>query len=379
MQHLITKALSGSNESNESGESGNDAATARVPGVKLFGHDQMRDRWVFSAARRTRARALDVIRQLSWAQAEMCGASLPDKSSLDSVLLSMRNVFANIKDEVVVESTLHGLSLLCEGDKDTLKRVMQHQLAPVMSSFLLGSPELCKPALRCVGNVVCAETGIDYTQAVVNEGVVPVLLSLSHSNDKEIVKEACWTLSNIAAGTELQVEQVVSQLRLGNVLAIAMSDEDQAVRNEACWVVLNAASCGTDAQVVQLVQAGGVKTLAHLISHKSMGSMAREGLSRILHVVERVATLERLLAAIQGKATQELVVSPSALRALQQAGGDVFTHLMQHTAEVNDKMETLKARGGSSISAAAGETLDGKESPSDEQLWVELQCLFDGI
>lgn len=85
----------------------------------------------------------------------------------------MRQVFSYCQDEEVLESTLHGLSLLCEGDKETLRRVMQHRLASSMAKYLKASPELCKPALRCVGNVVCAETGVDYTQTVVNEGVVP--------------------------------------------------------------------------------------------------------------------------------------------------------------------------------------------------------------
>lgn len=162
------------------------------------------------------------------------------------------------------------------------------------------------------------------------------------------------------------------------MLQIAMGEHDQAVRNEACWVVLNAASCGTDAQVVQLVRAGGLGVLAHLIGHKSTGTMAKEGLGRILQVMQRVATLERLLAAIQGQTTSDLVVSTSALRALQQAGGPVFAHVLHKTQEVDEQLRAAaesSAIGGSR--AARTREVPGFEEA--ERLRNEINMMFDGI
>lgn len=60
------------------------------------------------------------------------------------------------------------------------------------------------PALRTVGNIV---TGDDMqTQVAINCGVLSALLSLLSSPKDSIRKEACWTISNITAGTTSQIQ-----------------------------------------------------------------------------------------------------------------------------------------------------------------------------
>jgi hypothetical protein len=61
------------------------------------------------------------------------------------------------------------------------------------------------PALRTVGNIV---TGDDMqTQIIINCGALPCLLNLlTTSHKKSIKKEACWTISNITAGTKEQIQ-----------------------------------------------------------------------------------------------------------------------------------------------------------------------------
>lgn len=56
------------------------------------------------------------------------------------------------------------------------------------------SLRVCKPALRAVGNIVCAEDESDLTQHMVDLGVVPLLTALLRSPTREIQKEVCWTL-----------------------------------------------------------------------------------------------------------------------------------------------------------------------------------------
>lgn len=67
------------------------------------------------------------------------------------------------------------------------------------------SPSVLVPALRTVGNIV---TGDDMqTQIIINCGALPCLLNLlTTSHKKSIKKEACWTISNITAGTKEQIQ-----------------------------------------------------------------------------------------------------------------------------------------------------------------------------
>ena len=69
------------------------------------------------------------------------------------------------------------------------------------------SPSVLVPALRTVGNIV---TGNDQqTQTIINCGALNCLLHLLNtSHKKSIKKEACWTISNITAGTKEQIQAV---------------------------------------------------------------------------------------------------------------------------------------------------------------------------
>ncbi|MCI16442.1 importin subunit alpha-1-like, partial [Trifolium medium] len=60
------------------------------------------------------------------------------------------------------------------------------------------------PAVRTVGNIV---TGDDMqTQRIIDLKALPLLLNLLIHNENDIKKEACWTISNITAGNDEQIQ-----------------------------------------------------------------------------------------------------------------------------------------------------------------------------
>lgn len=64
------------------------------------------------------------------------------------------------------------------------------------------------PALRAIGNIV---TGTDeQTQVVIDAGALMVFPSLLTNPKTNIQKEATWTMSNITAGRQDQIQQVVN-------------------------------------------------------------------------------------------------------------------------------------------------------------------------
>ena len=76
---------------------------------------------------------------------------------------------------------------------------------------------------------------------------------VGHQN-KEIQKETCWTLSNIAAGTVDQIQGVLDSGAIPPIVELASAENtDAEVKNEACWVLLSATSCGSDTQIEYLV------------------------------------------------------------------------------------------------------------------------------
>ncbi len=154
---------------------------------------------------------------------------------------------------------------------------------------------MTKPALRTIGNIVCAEydedcgdkstTPTDFTEVILECDAVPRLKRLIAHNNREIQKEACWTLSNIAAGTVEQIQAVIDSGAIPPLVQLVNDKKtDQEVRSEACWVVLNSTSCGSNEQIKVLVEEGCVSVLGLLLEETTMVSMALEGLERVLQV-----------------------------------------------------------------------------------------------
>lgn len=92
---------------------------------------------------------------------------------------------------------------------------------------------------------------------VTEAGAVDSLCNLVTHSNRDIQKEACWTLSNISAGTIPQIQKVIDSGIMTDIVSLARNkDTDSEIKSEASWVVLNASSCGSDSQIEQLAQYG---------------------------------------------------------------------------------------------------------------------------
>jgi hypothetical protein len=202
----------------------------------------------------------------------------------------------HMTDSEVLSYICWSLSYLCDGpashiaavvttppDKLASKKQPPGGLVPRLVELLVHpSWRVTKPALRTIGNIVCAECPddgngsgpmiggnniipTDYTEVILDCNAVPRLKELITHSNREIQKEAA-------------IPPLVNLVKDKNT--------DQEVRSEACWVVLNATSCGCDSQIELLVDEGCVSVLGVLLSEASMVMMALEGLERVLQVEE---------------------------------------------------------------------------------------------
>ncbi|KAF4749868.1 hypothetical protein FOZ62_016364, partial [Perkinsus olseni] len=118
---------------------------------------------------------------------------------------------------------------------------------------LLGheNPSVHTPALRAIGNVVTGEA--HQTAAAVDAGLIPALKPLLRSTRKMVRKEAVWTLSNICADRDVQIQKVIKSGLLADVFEMILGAKEHEVRREAVWVVCNLCTGGTPAQVRHVV------------------------------------------------------------------------------------------------------------------------------
>ena len=245
------------------------------------------------------------------------GGKANDYSSSDEIemtsLLPVLRRLLRTSDAEVLSYTCWTLSHLCDGPSSHIAAVVTTEdpkgpkcgLVPRLVELLMHpSWRVTKPALRTIGNIVCAEcsddnnhgsaTTTDYTEVILECGAVPRLKELITHSNREIQKEACWTLSNIAAGTVDQIQAVIDSGAIPPLVKLVRDKKtDQEVRSEACWVVLNATSCGSDSQIEVLVDEGCVSVLGVLLSEASMVMMALEGLERVLQVEETREMIRR--------------------------------------------------------------------------------------
>ena len=118
---------------------------------------------------------------------------------------------------------------------------------------------------------------------------VSSLLSLLSSPKEGIRKEACWTISNITAGSPPQIQAVIDANIIPPLINI-LQHGDFKTRKEACWAISNATSGGLQepSQIRYLVSQGCIKPLCDLLTmmDNKIIQVALDGLDNILKVGE---------------------------------------------------------------------------------------------
>jgi len=142
-----------------------------------------------------------------------------------------------------------------------------------------------------------------------------------------IRKEACWTISNITAGSPPQIQAVIEANLIPPLINILANSPDFKTRKEACWAISNATSGGLQepSQVRYLVQQGCIKPLCDLLTmmdNKSI-QVALDAIDNILKIGE-----QDRLAAGAGAVNQYAIY-------VEDAGGMVTIHNLQ----THDNME----------------------------------------
>ncbi|KAJ0398526.1 hypothetical protein ATCC90586_009976 [Pythium insidiosum] len=233
---------------------------------------------------------LSLLRILTWTLSNLCDGQPRPVFDITIILPYLAKMLTSTDTEIL-SHVCWAFSHLCDGPSSHIQAVVDSDVCFRLVELLSHSSwRVTKPALRAIGNIVCAEDDHDYTQHIIECGAVPSLRRLIAHSNREIQKEACWTLSNIAAGTVDQIQHVLDSGCIPSLMGLASSDTtDAEVKSEACWVVLNATSCGSDSQIEYLVNEGCIQILGNLLEETSMVMMALEGLERILQVGEMEA------------------------------------------------------------------------------------------
>ncbi|CAH2068750.1 unnamed protein product [Thlaspi arvense] len=191
---------------------------------------------------------LSMLRNATWTLSNFCRGKPPTPFEEVRPALPILQQLIHLNDEEVLTDACWALSYLSDGPNDKIQAVIEASVCPRLVELLLHpSPTVLIPALRTVGNIV---TGDDtQTQFVIDNGVLPCLYQLLNQNHKKsIKKEACWTVSNITAGTRSQIQAVI-QANIILPLVHLLENAEFDIKKEAAWAISNATSGGTPEQI----------------------------------------------------------------------------------------------------------------------------------
>ncbi|TXG70232.1 hypothetical protein EZV62_005167 [Acer yangbiense] len=251
-----------------------------------------------------------------------------------------------LNDEEVLTDVCWALSYLSDGTNDEIQAVIDAGVCPRLVEFLTHPspfPSVLIPALHTVGNIV---TGDDLqTQCIISHQALPCLLNLLTNNyKKSIMKEACWTISNITAGNKEQIHAVIEAKIIGPLVHILQNAEFD-IKKEAAWAISNATYGGTHEQIKYLVSQGCIKPLCDLLicPDPRIVTVCLEGLENILKAGE-------------------------SDKSLGNTGGVNVCAQMIDDAEGLEKIENLQSHDNTEISEKAMKIL--------ETYWLEVLFIF---
>lgn len=223
-------------------------------------------------------------RNVVWAISNLCrGKPAPPFESIKQAIPVLVGLL-EATDANVITDACWALSYISDGDDDlkinqilengacqAAVRLLNHQTSSVQT-----------PALRVIGNIV---TGDEIqTQVAISCGALPALKHMLDNHPKKSIKrEVCWTLSNITAGSQNQIQAVLDASIIDSLI-MHMKEAEFDVRKEAAWAIANATSSGTPDQIATLVRKGCIAPLCELVTAPDVRVVAvsLEGLENIL-------------------------------------------------------------------------------------------------
>ena len=234
----------------------------------------------------------------------------------------------NVVDAMVL------LATVSDGPIDVTQAVLNAGVLPLVVNCAKAGVAVLG-CLRVLGNIC---SGIDvYAQAVINAGGVDVLASQLTSDVPSILKEASWALSNIAAGNVDQIDALIKHPTIVRDVLANFTCAWPEVRKESVWTIANIASAGSRQQLRILIEEHAVVEamcgIAAATADVKMAIVALEAVGNCLHAFE-------CLKREQGLAVNALVTRLRATAALIQ-----LQSLSHHTdTDVVAQVRTLRER-----------------------------------
>ena len=301
----------------------------------------------------------DQLRNCAWACANLCRGKPAPKINLVCDIVPVLKSMLAVNDDETVADAAYGLSYLCTGADSSISRVLSYNVVPRLAELFRwcveqeagtsnelvtklgakmkterGMDHVLVPVLRTIGNIVSAEDA-DLVDKVLEHGVIKSLMTLGFTlNDKKtsIRKEACWTLSNITAGSRSQIDLAIKTGVFGaEMKSLLETTEGKAfvLQKETCYIVENLTTAGSIDQIRQVYDLNIVPSICQLLDMEKHPEITKSSAHEVVSIaLKSIAAFLRMSKASSGPEKKSVV------EAIEQSG-KAFIYRIAHD-EGND-------------------------------------------
>lgn len=267
--------------------------------------------------------SVEFVRTLAWLHSNLCRHKSPsvDISVLRVVAPRLKLCLAH-KDPVVRQDSCWALAYLTDGSDSQISVALESGcLEPTVALLRSSRDTEVAPALRVLGNFA---TGSDeLTQVVVDSGVLEQIRSIMGiTKSNSILKECCWLLSNVIAGTHDQIQAVINA-HLIPLIINALQNGDNRSRVEASWAIANLSQGGTARQIKCLAKRDYIKAFCDVL----------EPANHVDLLVNILETVFFLLTTLSAHDKDEMSLRTACDNIEEFNGLDKLEVLQQHANE----------------------------------------------
>jgi hypothetical protein len=231
-----------------------------------------------------------ILRNAAWTLSNLCRGRPPPPPERVRPSLPVICELLRQDDEEAITDSSWALSYITDNGGGITVEEAIHCAQAFIPRLRHDSVTVVVPTLRTLGNIVTSPDNA-VTQACIDCGCLPPLHSLLRSQKTPILKETCWVISNITAGTISQIQAVLDAGIIETLLPL-LHCEKAEVRKEAVWAVANAAITGNTKQCGELIRLG---TTTHMFSMLQMGHPDPRALVVVLEAIQSILRQARTL------------------------------------------------------------------------------------
>lgn len=266
---------------------------------------------------------VEFVRTLAWLHSNLCRHKSPavELNVLRVIASRLRKCLVH-NDATVRQDSCWALGYLTDGSDDQVNVALETDCFQPAVELLKSSKDAeVAPALRVVGNFAAGSDVL--TQVVVDNGILDVIrLLMERTRSQIILKESCWVLSNVIAGTREQINAVIKAKLISSIVNV-LETGDTRSKIEASWAFANLSQGGTTRQILCLAEREYIKVFCAVLVPSNHADL-------LINILE---TLFFLLTTLSNQKSNKMSLATACEYIEEFEGLEKLENLQQHANE----------------------------------------------